>query len=253
MAIARRLITLASGLAAEVGIKPACAGLRREWWARRRSVLSVSDPRGQAAREPAGADRVPSCSPSSGRCAEMPPIAAIDGRARCRRLQLRLLLRWLIIRRLLRPLPSPVPAAAFPRISLKITPIRFFTDDQIKCVFLSEPQYLLRRSSPNFSPRYLGFTLNVQGLPSFPEDARRRRLRHRKLERLRDVRSRNARSQGGRICERAEKRFCRFEVVRVEPFGKPVVDRLEKCRRIGGSTQIVQQQGQARRGAQFPG
>ena len=45
-----------------------CAALGREWWARRRSVLSVSDPRERAAREPAGADRAPS-SPSSARCA----------------------------------------------------------------------------------------------------------------------------------------------------------------------------------------
>src|ERR1700721_3779857 len=44
------------------------AALGREWWARRRSVLSVSDPRERAAREPAGADRAPS-SPSSARCA----------------------------------------------------------------------------------------------------------------------------------------------------------------------------------------
>src|ERR1700731_4003129 len=35
------------------------------WWARRRSVLSVSDPRERAARGPAGADRAP----SSARCA----------------------------------------------------------------------------------------------------------------------------------------------------------------------------------------
>jgi hypothetical protein len=47
----------------------ACAVLRREWWARRRPVRCVSDPRGRAAREPAGADRAPSCSPSSGWCA----------------------------------------------------------------------------------------------------------------------------------------------------------------------------------------
>jgi len=47
----------------------ACAVLRREWWAWRRPVRSVSDPRGRAAREPAGADRAPSCSPSSGWCA----------------------------------------------------------------------------------------------------------------------------------------------------------------------------------------
>src|SRR6516164_856513 len=47
----------------------ACAALRREWWARRRPVRSVSDPRERAAREPAGADRAPSCSPSSGWCA----------------------------------------------------------------------------------------------------------------------------------------------------------------------------------------
>jgi len=47
----------------------ACAALRRERWARLQPVLSVSDPRGRAAREPAGADRAPSCSPSSGWCA----------------------------------------------------------------------------------------------------------------------------------------------------------------------------------------
>src|ERR1700731_60439 len=39
------------------------AALGREWWARRRSVLSVSDPRERAAREPVGADRAQS-SPS---------------------------------------------------------------------------------------------------------------------------------------------------------------------------------------------
>jgi hypothetical protein len=48
MAIALRLITLAFAPAPEVGIKPACAALRREWWARLRPVFSVSDPRGQA-------------------------------------------------------------------------------------------------------------------------------------------------------------------------------------------------------------
>src|SRR6202030_2794928 len=41
------------------------AALGREWWAWRRSVLSVSDPRERAARGPAGADRAP----SSARCA----------------------------------------------------------------------------------------------------------------------------------------------------------------------------------------
>src|SRR6202035_4576697 len=40
-----------------------CAAVGREWWARRRSVLSVSDPRERAAREPAGADRAPSSPP----------------------------------------------------------------------------------------------------------------------------------------------------------------------------------------------
>src|SRR5260370_9572468 len=43
-----------------------CAALGREWWPRRRSVLSVSDPPGRAARRPAAADRAPS-SPSSAR------------------------------------------------------------------------------------------------------------------------------------------------------------------------------------------
>ena len=41
------------------------AALGREWWARRRSVLYVSDPRERPARGPAGADRPP----SSARCA----------------------------------------------------------------------------------------------------------------------------------------------------------------------------------------
>jgi hypothetical protein len=49
---------LAFGPAPEVGIKPACAASRQEWWARPRPVFSVSDPQGQAVREPAGADRV---------------------------------------------------------------------------------------------------------------------------------------------------------------------------------------------------
>jgi len=65
--------------------------------------------------------------------------------------------------------------------------------------------------------------------------------------------SRSARSQVGRFCESVEKRFCRFEVGRIEPFGEPVVDRLQECRRIGESTLIAQQPGKARGGAQFPG
>jgi ATP dependent DNA ligase domain len=54
------------------------------------------------------------------------------------------------------------------------------------------------------------------------------------------------------LSESVEKRFCRFEVGRVEPFGKPVVDRLEDCRRIGGTALIAQQPGEAGGAAQFP-
>ena len=50
MAIALRLIALAFAPAPEVGIKPACAALRREWWARLRPVFSVSDPRGTGSK-----------------------------------------------------------------------------------------------------------------------------------------------------------------------------------------------------------
>jgi hypothetical protein len=42
------------------------------------------------------------------------------------------------------------------------------------------------------------------------------------------------------LSESVEKRFCRFEVGRVEPFGKPVIDRLEECRRIGGTALVAQ-------------
>ena len=37
-----------------------------------------------------------------------------------------------------------------------------------------------------------------------------------------------------------KKPFRRFEVGRVEPLGKPVVDRLEECRLIGGTALISQ-------------
>src|SRR5580692_11091520 len=63
-----------------------CAALGREWWARRWSVLSVSDPRERAAREPAGADRAPS-SPSSARCASnlmLPAPGCVSRRSRDR-------------------------------------------------------------------------------------------------------------------------------------------------------------------------
>src|SRR4029077_13679298 len=64
--------------------------------------------------------------------------------------------------------------------------------------------------------------------------------------------SSNARSQDGRLRERVEKRFCRFEVGRAEAFSEPVVDRLEECDRISRTTLIAQQPGKARSGAQFP-
>jgi hypothetical protein len=40
--------------------------------------------------------------------------------------------------------------------------------------------------------------------------------------------------------EGVEKGFCGFEVGRVEPFGEPVVDRLEESRRISGTALIAQ-------------
>ena len=51
--------------------------------------------------------------------------------------------------------------------------------------------------------------------------------------------------QADGLCERAEKRFCRFEVGRVEPFGKPGVDRPEERQGISGTALIAQQPGKA--------
>ena len=45
---ALRLISLTFGPLPRVGIKPACAALPQEWWARLRPVLSASDPRKRA-------------------------------------------------------------------------------------------------------------------------------------------------------------------------------------------------------------
>ena len=59
-------------------------------------------------------------------------------------------------------------------------------------------------------------------------------------------------SAGG-LCEGVEKRFCGLEIGRVEPFGKPVEDRLEERHRISGTGLIAQQPGQAHGGAQLPG
>jgi hypothetical protein len=55
------------------------------------------------------------------------------------------------------------------------------------------------------------------------------------------------------ILESVEKRFCRPEIGRVEPLRKPLVDRLEERRCLGGSALIALQPGEARGGAQFPG
>jgi hypothetical protein len=50
-----------------------------------------------------------------------------------------------------------------------------------------------------------------------------------------------------------QQRLCRFEISGREPFGKPVVDWLEECRRIGGTAAIAQQPGKACGGTQFQG
>src|SRR6266404_1882195 len=52
--------------------------------------------------------------------------------------------------------------------------------------------------------------------------------------------------------EGVKKRFRRFEIRRVEPLGKAVINRLQDCQRLGGAVLIVQQAGEARRGAQLP-
>ena len=52
---ALRLITLTFGPLPRVDIKPACAALPQEWWARLRPVLSASDPRKRAGWRSSGA------------------------------------------------------------------------------------------------------------------------------------------------------------------------------------------------------
>ena len=47
-----------------------------------------------------------------------------------------------------------------------------------------------------------------------------------------------------------EQRLCRFEIGGREPFGKPVVDRPQQRRRIGGTALLAPQPGNARGGAQ---
>jgi hypothetical protein len=53
-------------------------------------------------------------------------------------------------------------------------------------------------------------------------------------------RSGTACPQRGRLCERVQKRFCRFEVDRVETFGKPVKDRPKERRCLGETAPIAQ-------------
>ena len=55
------------------------------------------------------------------------------------------------------------------------------------------------------------------------------------------------------LCERVEQHFRGFQVGRVEPFGKPLIDRLEERCRIGGTALIAPQPGQTGGAAQFPG
>jgi hypothetical protein len=62
-----------------------------------------------------------------------------------------------------------------------------------------------------------------------------------------------ANSRRRRAIESIEKGLCRFEVGLVEPFGKPVEDRLEDRHRIRRTALIAQQPGRAYGGAQFPG
>jgi hypothetical protein len=54
------------------------------------------------------------------------------------------------------------------------------------------------------------------------------------------------------LSKSVENRFCRFQVGRVEAFGKPVVDRLEEHQGISGTAVVAQEPGKARRGAQVP-
>ena len=55
------------------------------------------------------------------------------------------------------------------------------------------------------------------------------------------------------LLEGLKKRFCDFEISRLETLGKAVVDRLKKRYRISGTALILQQPGEARGGAQLPG
>jgi hypothetical protein len=48
-----------------------------------------------------------------------------------------------------------------------------------------------------------------------------------------------------------EKGLRGFQIGRLEPFGEPVVDRLEKRHGLGGTAVIALQPSEARRGAQF--
>jgi hypothetical protein len=52
------------------------------------------------------------------------------------------------------------------------------------------------------------------------------------------------------MAEGVKKGFCRFQVGRLAPFVEPVVDGIQKRRRIGGTALAAQQPGEARGGAQ---
>jgi hypothetical protein len=55
------------------------------------------------------------------------------------------------------------------------------------------------------------------------------------------------------LLQTLEKDLRGFEIGRLEPFGEPVVDRLEELQRLRGTALIVYHPSEARRGAQLPG
>ena len=56
--------------------------------------------------------------------------------------------------------------------------------------------------------------------------------------------------QAPALLQSVEKRFCRFQVSRVEVFGEAIVDGLEQRRRLGVPSLITQQPGQPGRRSQ---
>jgi hypothetical protein len=72
-------------------------------------------------------------------------------------------------------------------------------------------------------------------------------------DRLRGVRSRTARSQGGGLCERVEQRLCRPQIGRFEALRKLIIHRRQERTRLSAPSLVAPQPSETGGTTQFPG